>query len=90
LRVAALRYLIRLKKHPKLELRLEDHPRLGDLSDCRKIYFDERDDVPPRWRIVYRLVPNEASPTSIEIISIRQRSHADAYVFAVRRLGRER
>jgi hypothetical protein len=30
---------------------------MGDLADCRKIYFDERADIAPRWRIVYRLTP---------------------------------
>ena len=87
LRVAALRYLARLKTNPRLGLRLHDHPATGDFSDCRKIYFDERAG-PPRWRIVYRLSPNESTPRSVEIISIGRRAHATAYVLAARRLGR--
>jgi len=87
LRVEALRYLVRLKTHPLLGKRLENLPTIGDLSDCRKIYFDERPG-PPRWRIVYRATPNDATARSVEILSIRRRAHADAYVAAVQRLGR--
>jgi hypothetical protein len=42
----------------------------GNLSDCRKLYFDEKRDMDPRYRIVYRLVPNEERPTKIEVIRI--------------------
>lgn len=90
LRRAALRYLTRLKTTPRLGKRLRDHPTMGDLADCRKIYFDERDDVPPRWRIVYRLVPDAEHPRSVEVISIGKRAHASAYVLAARRLRRMR
>jgi mRNA-degrading endonuclease YafQ of YafQ-DinJ toxin-antitoxin module len=88
LRLEALRYLTRLKQHPRLGTQLRDHPTMGDLSDCRKIYFDERADVAPRWRIVYRLLPNADAPTVVEIVSIGRRAYADAYLIAARRLGR--
>jgi hypothetical protein len=42
----------------------------GNLSDCRKLYFDEQRDMGPRYRIVYRLVPDEDSPTKAEVIRI--------------------
>jgi hypothetical protein len=42
----------------------------GNLSDCRKLYFDEQGDMDPRYRIVYRLVPDEDSPTKAEVIRI--------------------
>jgi hypothetical protein len=77
-----------LKRHPRLGLDLLAHPVYGDLSDCKKIYFDEEADVSPRWRIVYRLMPNAANPTSVEIVSIGRRQYAEAYTVAVRRLGR--
>ncbi len=88
LRCVALTYLLRLKRAPLLGLPLRDHPQLGDLSDCRKIYFDERADVPPRWRIVYRVLPDELNPRTVDVLSIGRRAHADAYVLAARRLGR--
>ena len=79
---------MRLKRHPRLGLDLFDHAQFGDLSDCRKIYFDEERNVSPRWRIVYRLVPDALNPTSVEIVSIGRRRHAEVYIVAARRLGR--
>jgi hypothetical protein len=42
----------------------------GNLSDCRKLYFDEQSDVDPRYRIVYRLIPNEDEPAKAEVLRI--------------------
>lgn len=42
----------------------------GNLSDCRKLYFDEERDMDPRYRIIYRLIPNEDGPTKVEVIRI--------------------
>lgn len=44
--------------------------RTGNLSDCRKLYFDEERDVDPRYRIIYRLPPREDEPTKAEVIRI--------------------
>jgi hypothetical protein len=42
----------------------------GNLSDCRKLYFDQQRDMDPRYRIVYRLLPDEDEPTKAEVIRI--------------------
>lgn len=42
----------------------------GNLSDCRKLYFDELPDAEPRYRIIYRLVPDEEAPVKAEVIRI--------------------
>lgn len=42
----------------------------GNLSDCRKLYFDETEDMDPRYRIIYRLLPNEDQPVKAEVIRI--------------------
>lgn len=42
----------------------------GNLSDCRKLYFDEQRDMDPRYRIVYRLLPDEDEPKKVEVIRI--------------------
>ena len=55
LRVRALFLLASLKGWPDRGLRLSDHPASGDLSDCRKLYFDVDENVTPGYRIVYRL-----------------------------------
>jgi hypothetical protein len=42
----------------------------GNLSDCRKLYFDEAEDMDPRYRIIYRLLPDEDKPAKAEVIRI--------------------
>jgi len=62
LRWEALKYIGRLREEPKLGLPLHDHPILGDLSDCRKLFLD---DSPPRVSVmllIYRLLPGEDDP----------------------------
>lgn len=61
----------------------------GDLSDCFKVYFDERDDIKPRFRLVYRLLPHGGvEALLIEVVSVGRREALAAYVEAARRLGR--
>lgn len=67
---------------------LEDHPSVGDLSDCRKVYFDETEDGKPRYRLVYRLLSNEVEAVAIEAVAVGQRRVMAVYVDAARRLGR--
>ena len=67
---------------------LEDHAAIGDLSDCRKIYFDERDDISPRYRLVYRFLPNEIQAVCVEAITVGERKLLEVYAEAARRLGR--
>ena len=67
---------------------LEEHPAVGDLGDCRKIYFDEHDDIAPRYRLVYRLLPNEVQAVCVEGITVGQRKALAVYVEAARRLNR--
>lgn len=42
----------------------------GNLSDCRQLYFDEKRDMDPRYRIIYRLLPDEDGPSRAEVIRI--------------------
>ena len=67
---------------------LEDHPSVGDLSDCGKVYFDEDDDRKPRFRLVYRLLPDEIAAVEVEAIAVGRRAAMAAYVEAARRFGR--
>lgn len=67
---------------------LEDHPSVGDLSDCRKIYFDVQDEIAPRYRLVYRLLPNEVEAVCVEAITVGERNVLRVYVEAAKRLGR--
>ena len=61
---------------------------VGDLSDCYKIYFDVQDSASPRYRFVYRLLPNRIEAISVEAIAVGERRALRVYVKAARRLGR--
>jgi hypothetical protein len=71
---------------------LEYLPPVGDLSDCRKLYVDvppdQRPPGPPRYRIVYRLLPDEHAPRKVQIIAIGPRADEIAYRRALARLNR--
>jgi len=43
---------------------------------------------PPRFRLVYRLLPNEVQAVSVEAVAVGRRRLMDVYVQAARRLGR--
>lgn len=81
----ALQYIVDLRNKPFLGRPLENLPHIGDLSDCRKIFFDEA-----RYRIVYRLLPNEENPKTADIITVGPRAALGAYTTALKRLGREK
>jgi hypothetical protein len=42
----------------------------GNLSDCRKLYFDETQDREPQYRLIYRVLPSEDAPEEIEAITV--------------------
>lgn len=70
-------------------LPLEEREGTADLSDCRKIYFDlDPREERPRFRLVYRVLPNEAHPTRVQAVAVGYRASLDAYVRAARNLGR--
>lgn len=88
LRARAFELLEALQEQPELGLRLDTHIATGDLSDCRKLYFDERIDRSPRYRIVYRVLEPSSSEKYIEVVSIGRRVDESVYHTAVGRLGR--
>lgn len=90
IRWQVMKYLVRLRTEPHLGTRLRDHPVLGDLSDCRKIYVGESERVKPTHRIVYRLLPNDVSPATADVIVIGEKASADptVYLEALKRLSR--
>ncbi|PPG94346.1 hypothetical protein C5C22_08980 [Rathayibacter rathayi] len=66
---------------------LEDLVVTGDLSDCRKIYFDLDNNDKPRYRLVYRLTPNEIRAVAVEAVAVGERRNLDAYYRAAKNLG---
>lgn len=70
-------------------LPLEERKFTADLSDCRKIYFDlDPRELRPRFRLVYRLLPNEDRATRVQAVAVGRRADLDAYARAARNLGR--
>jgi hypothetical protein len=58
----------------------------GDLSDCRKVYFDDRDGS-PRFRIVI-MEHGRAEVEIVEIVAVGRREDLHVYRAALKRLGR--
>lgn len=66
--------------------RLENHPEIGDLTDCFKLYFDLARDQSPRYRIVYKYLPSAHKPGGIYILAVGDRSELKVYRDAIERL----
>lgn len=70
-------------------LELEERAGTANLSDCRKVYFDlDPREKQPRFRLVYRLLPNEKHPRTVQAVAVGYRASLDAYVRAAHNLGR--
>ena len=67
---------------------LEKRKSSGDLSDCFKILFDTRRDIPPRFRIVYRNLLRDIEVVAVEILSVGERYELEVYQQAAARLNR--
>ena len=52
---------------------LENRSSPADLSDCKKVLFDSRQDIPPRFRIVYRQVAKDIEIVLIELLAVGER-----------------
>jgi hypothetical protein len=84
----ALTLLVEVSRGNLAGQRLEDLVSVGDLSDCRKIYFDLDNNQKPRYRLVYRLTPSEVRAVTVEAVAVGERLNLDAYFRAARNLGR--
>lgn len=62
-----------------------------DLSGCRKLYVGANPALrKPSHRIVYRLLPDEAHPSTLEVIAVGPRADLAAYRDAALRLEHDR
>lgn len=50
----------------------------GNLSDCRKLYFDVEPDRAPDYRLIYRVLPSEDAPRRIEAVTVGRKFTYDA------------
>lgn len=84
----AKKHLARLEREPRFGTPLKDHLIWGDLSDCWKIFLDESHTADPRWRIIYRLLPDDTNPEVADVMIIGPRDDDAVYYEVMRRLGR--
>lgn len=81
-----------LSANPRYGKELRDHPVAGRLGGTRSIYVIDFDEQvvswPPAYRIVYRLLPNEAAPDTAQVIHVGPRDELEVYKVAARRLRR--
>ncbi len=93
LRTIALGWMARLRHNPRLGQPL--HYRYsGDLSTCRKLYFDELDQPlrpsrangrrpgGPRFRIVYQLLPHDDRADLVRIVAVGLKYDPERGVYA--------
>jgi putative component of toxin-antitoxin plasmid stabilization module len=88
LRLLALSLMKKLRNGNIQGKPLEKRKSTGDLSDCFKVLFDVREDIPPRFRIVYRKLRKGVEVVAVEVLSVGQRFESEAYIEAAIRLGR--
>lgn len=50
----------------------------GNLDDCRKVYFNVILAVNPTYRLIYRVLPNEQRPRTVEAITVGPKFTFDA------------
>jgi hypothetical protein len=93
-RAVAWELLDHLRDAPRFGKPLEARTGIGDLEDARSLYvidFEQKQiDWPPPYRIVYRLLPTEAEPTTAQVIWAGRRDDLEVYRVAARRLSRRR
>jgi hypothetical protein len=82
----ALQAIVDLAEHRKTGKRLGARHVSGDLTGCRRLRYDLPHEHPERFRIVYRLLPDDQNPDTIEVIAVGLRGGHTAYQAAVARL----
>ena len=88
---AAIRVARDLSENPHLGDPLRNRSRIGDLSRCRAVRFDnEGRRGKPRFRLVYYNDPDDGSIAVVRVIAVGLRAQLDAYKAAAARLRRER
>jgi hypothetical protein len=84
---AALQAITDLAVHRKTGKELGDRHVSGNLSGCLRLRFDLPGTKPERFRVVYRLVPDDTDPDTVEVIAVGPRGGHAAYQAAVSRLA---
>ncbi len=83
---AALQAIVDLAEHRKTGKLLGSRHVSGDLSGCRRLRIDLAGERPQRFRVIYRLLPDEDNADTVEVIAVGPRGGHAAYQSAVSRL----
>lgn len=83
---AALQAVTDLAQHRKTGKLLGARHVSGDLTGTRRLKFDLADERPERFRVIFRLLPDDDTPDTVEVIAIGLRGDHTAYRAAVARL----
>ena len=88
LRQLSVKYFYKIASGDIRGTRLENRENIGDLTDCFKIYFDETENQSPKYRIIFRYLPNSNYPKVLEIIAVGPRKNFLVYRSAIERPNR--
>lgn len=83
---AAMQAIIDLAERRKIGKALGERHVSGDLVGTRRLKFDLAGQRPERFRVVYRLLPDESAADTVEVISVGRRGGHAVYLAAVARL----
>jgi hypothetical protein len=84
---AAIAALVEIRDNPWLGIANRARAGSGRIADGRHVYFDRegyagRHSGDKRFRIVYRLEPDEGAPTTATVYAIAERANLRAYRLA--------
>lgn len=88
LQAIAVDLIRRIRDGVDTGMALEARPGIGDLSDCRKLYFDDRPGE-VGFRVVFRYLPSDDVIEVVEVVAVGPRGNLAVYLEAVTRLGRK-
>lgn len=74
LKAAYLDAVEQIKRDPKVGEHLDRRASTGDLSAYRKLKFGDDTERGPSHRVVYRLLPDNWSPSHFRVIAVRSRN----------------
>ncbi len=83
----ALQAVVDLAEHRKTGKLLGARHVSGDLTGSRRLRFDLPGQRPERFRVIFRLLPDDQNPDTVEVIAVGPRGGHAAYQAAVARLS---
>jgi hypothetical protein len=75
--------IVKLKSQPLRGGELGPQPEVGDLTGCRRLYFNKG-----RHRVIYQLLPNDKQPKLVRVLAVGRRANLGVYRDVAWRLGR--